>query len=404
MFVLALRHFRYCCRSHFTLPYRFISTKNESNCSFANQIISEPALDFDLVTQLRAESTLRLPLIDPRKPRLESPFPQFSQPIELAGNTFKLPSVSAVINDTMSAESRARLEQWEKGMIAQLGPQGFELYRKNIFARGRKLHKCIELHLTGKDEAYTDSTNELTFEIEGFFNSVRHVFDRIDTVRLIEQRIVHPLLLYRGIIDCVAKIDGRLHVIDWKTSEKPKSSLSQLYDAPLQAVAYLGALNYDTRLLGKQLSDVAIVVAYEDGTPAHLHRLSDAECEQYWQMWTKRLHQFWARKISTSESPTIESLHVIKSNVILHPKPRTSRAPAKVIAPKEVKPIRTTAMDSKDSIGIASTVRLSILEQQMQALQLQLNVINETLIQLQQDVQNSAKNRTDSKDAKKVKK
>jgi len=36
---------------------------------------------------------------------------------------------------------------------------------------------------------------------------------------------------------------GEQYVIDWKTSKRRKSSLSQTFDNPLQLVAYLGAYN-----------------------------------------------------------------------------------------------------------------------------------------------------------------
>ena len=39
----------------------------------------------------------------------------------------------------------------------------------------------------------------------------------------------------------------QLHVIDWKTSIKPKPTLDDLYDYPLQTVAYAGAINNDSR-------------------------------------------------------------------------------------------------------------------------------------------------------------
>jgi hypothetical protein len=424
MFAQAIRHFRSRPHSIGFLsldgsfdrsPFRAHSTKNEPNSAFAGQIIAEPSLNFDLVTQLRAESTLRLPLVDPRSScSPDTLFPQFTQAIQLAGSTFKLPSVSAVISDTMSAESRARLEQWERGMISKLGQQGFELYRKNIFARGRKMHKCIELHLAQKGDLDIKSeTPEIEPELIGYWTSLKPVFDSLHSVRLTEQRVVHPLLLYRGIVDCVAEISGRLHVIDWKTSEKPKATLDQLFDAPLQAVAYLGALNYDTRLLGNQLKNVAIVVVYEDGTPAHLHCLTDEQCEHYWQVWTQRLHDFWTRKLCAldSSSPTLATEPVIVAKpTLMAAKSRSTRTVDRTT--KEVKAVvkATQSTDrSNDSVGkeveaIASDQRIAVLEQQMQALQLQLNAINASIARLQSDFNQWIKIGPETKESKKTKK
>lgn len=44
---------------------------------------------------------------------------------------------------------------------------------------------------------------------------------------------------------------GDLCAIDWKTSLKPKKKISDLYEYPLQLVAYAGAINVDENYLFK---------------------------------------------------------------------------------------------------------------------------------------------------------
>lgn len=81
-----------------------------------------------------------------------------------------------------------------------------------------------------------------------YMESVEHILDDIGEVKALETSIAHFSLGYVGTFDCLANYKGTLCLIDWKTSKKPKSSLADCYDYPLQAVAYAGAINHDPRV------------------------------------------------------------------------------------------------------------------------------------------------------------
>lgn len=51
--------------------------------------------------------------------------------------------------------------------------------------------------------------------------------------------------MFTLIILFLAGIRGKPMLIDWKKSDKVKSTLEATYDAPLQVAAYVGATNYD---------------------------------------------------------------------------------------------------------------------------------------------------------------
>ena len=76
----------------------------------------------------------------------------------------------------------------------------------------------------------------------------------MNEVHLIEEKLIHPHLLYKGIVDCVAKLNKTVTVVDWKTSEKVKDTLTKLYDAPVQTVAYLGENSLQDHLIGWPLT------------------------------------------------------------------------------------------------------------------------------------------------------
>nr|KAG5700871.1 hypothetical protein BaRGS_012278 [Batillaria attramentaria] len=151
-----------------------------------------------------------------------------------------MPTVNVVLNKTRSDLGRFFLQRWRQGMIQELGEEGF------------KKHQEI-------NEIQIQESNK------GHWESLQSVLDV-------------------------------LYVIDWKTSSKPKPLLSNLYDNPLQVAAYLGAINLRAEFTSKfgVVDHAAIVVAYQNGQPAHIHRMKPAMCQHYWTQWCQRLHQYWA--------------------------------------------------------------------------------------------------------------
>ena len=81
-----------------------------------------------------------------------------------------------------------------------------------------------------------------------YLESVEHVLADIGEIKALETSVAHLQLGYMGTFDCLAEYKGTLCLIDWKTSSKPKPTLADCYDYPLQAVAYAGAVNQDPHM------------------------------------------------------------------------------------------------------------------------------------------------------------
>ncbi|KAK2824119.1 hypothetical protein Q5P01_021294 [Channa striata] len=214
-----------------------------------------------------------------------------------------IPSVTRILQQTLSPEQIFYLERWKKRMIAELGEDGFKEYTQNLFRQGKLFHSALEGILTSgvtiKDKS--SGTAEDPAEVQGYLESISHILDDIGAVRAIESTVQHDTLNYVGIVDCVARYRGVLCVIDWKTSDKPKPFLSNTYDNPVQVAAYAGALNSDGNYK-YQVENGLIVVAYKDGTPAHAHQLSAELMLQYWKTWLLRLEDFAEQRSSHTSS------------------------------------------------------------------------------------------------------
>ena len=210
---------------------------------------------------------------------------------------YRTPSVSTILNRTATPESQFFLKRWIKGKTEELGAKGFAAYQQMTLDKGSTLHSCIQGYLSGVPETHLNFIPE----IEGHWKSIEHLWKDISEVQSMESPVKHPNLEYHGVFDCVASYKGIQCAIDWKTSANPKPSLRDTYDNPLQLAAYVGAMNFDENYR-LQVDNAMLVVAYEDGSPAHVHFLSRKLCEDYWQLWKKRLHQYWQDKLLGEDS------------------------------------------------------------------------------------------------------
>ncbi|XP_017483885.1 PREDICTED: mitochondrial genome maintenance exonuclease 1-like [Rhagoletis zephyria] len=194
----------------------------------------------------------------------------------------------------MSPESLKALKRWEAEKIKQLGFDGFQKYRKELFSRGKILHTNIQTYLETKD------TSKLQFASnthEKMWQSVEHVLPKIGTLYASEVPVHHPFLRYRGILDSLATYHDIPTIFEWKTSEKLKPTVAHTYDNPLQAIAYFACLQFDQAgLVLPPVKEVILVIAYEDGSKANVHILESSFRAEIWKKFLKRLELFWSQQ------------------------------------------------------------------------------------------------------------
>ncbi|XP_004433780.1 PREDICTED: mitochondrial genome maintenance exonuclease 1 [Ceratotherium simum simum] len=227
------------------------------------------------------------PLFNPERGVKPNATSDATIPLKVPLQRNMIPSVTRILQQTMTSDQVFYLERWKQRMILELGEDGFAEYTSNIFLQGKRFHKALESilspqgNLKGRDENLES----------GYIESVQHILKDVSAVRALESAIQHEALKYGGLLDCVAEYQGKLCVIEWKTSEKPKPFIRNTFDNPLQVVAYIGAINHDANY-SFQVQCGLIVVAYKDGSPAHPHFMDAELCSQYWAKWLLRLEEY----------------------------------------------------------------------------------------------------------------
>lgn len=117
----------------------------------------------------------------------------------------EVPSVGKILQATMSDGARNALIQWKLSKIEELGEEGFQKLQKDNLSRGLRFHNLLQNYFMGL------SDNEHLTEESGpdykVWKSVQTVLPEIERQAMfVEQRLVHPVLQYKGVVDCVSSV------------------------------------------------------------------------------------------------------------------------------------------------------------------------------------------------------
>ncbi|CAK1582586.1 unnamed protein product [Parnassius mnemosyne] len=206
------------------------------------------------------------------------------------------PSVTLILNKTMTDESRAALEKWKQERIAEMGLEEFNKFYEAQMAVGTKFHSTLKNYFT-----QPQTQLRIEKEVEGVWVSVADVLKRISSPKAIESNVVHPVLKYRGIIDAIADYEDKPTLIEWKKSDKPRKSIALTYDNPVQLAAYFGAVCNDLNYKHLNVKDALLVIAYTDGSKADVYYLSTDKLREHWAQWLIRLEEYMKKYNNDSE-------------------------------------------------------------------------------------------------------
>lgn len=163
-----------------------------------------------------------------------------------------LPSITTVL----SILSRDGIAKWRK----KVGNEEADRISYRASTRGTAVHEIIEKYINN-DEDFRDG---YTPDIIQSFIDVRPILDdRIGAVYAQEAPLYSNHLGVAGRVDCVAEFDGKISIIDFKTSRKPKPT-KFVTNYFMQESAY--AIMWEERT-GMPITQLVTIIAVDQSEP-----------------------------------------------------------------------------------------------------------------------------------------
>ena len=159
----------------------------------------------------------------------------------------KLVSITSVI----SWINREIFLEWRK----RVGTHEADKITKASTSRGTDFHTLAEHYLKNEELPSVQPLSEFLFK------QAKPQLSLIDDIVALETSLYSQKLGVAGTVDCIAKYDGELSVIDFKTSKKPKPR-EWIEHYFVQAMAY-GCMLYEMK--GISIKKLVIIMACENG-------------------------------------------------------------------------------------------------------------------------------------------
>jgi len=161
------------------------------------------------------------------------------------------PSITSILGEF----SKTSILEWRK----RVGETEANKISGKASRRGTRLHSVCERYIQNEDEFLT---GELPHIVE-LFKTIEPFLDRIDNVHGVELGLYSDHFGVAGRTDLIAEFDGKLSVIDYKTSNKTKKKEwceSYFAQGSFYAIAY-------EELTQIPVSQVVIVIAVDNDQP-----------------------------------------------------------------------------------------------------------------------------------------
>ena len=186
------------------------------------------------------------------------------------------PSITTILQKTQTLEKQQSLQNWREQEIAS------DYITQEAAIIGSETHKLIENYLNGEE-----IFEEFRLLSEAHFNNLLPFVNKINDIHGIELRLYSDKMKLAGTSDCIAKYDGTLSVIDYKTKRSNQKE-EWLTDYFIQATSY-GVMFKE--LTGIKVEQIVILVSSEKNTRMEFIKNPD----DYLDLLEQRIDQYYSK-------------------------------------------------------------------------------------------------------------
>lgn len=170
------------------------------------------------------------------------------------GRVYQTPSGKAYpsVTSILGLLGKAEIIAWRK----RVGEEEANKVSARAARRGTAIHSLCEDYLLNKE------VNPGLFDLDTF-KSILPYLDRINNIHCLETQLYSDHLQVAGTVDCIAEFDGKMSVIDFKTSKRIKSR-DDIHGYFMQTAAY--AVMFEERT-GIPVGRLVIIMSVDDDKP-----------------------------------------------------------------------------------------------------------------------------------------
>jgi genome maintenance exonuclease 1 len=160
----------------------------------------------------------------------------------------KYPSVTSVVGILGKRE----IMEWRE----RVGEEEANRISTRATKRGTAIHSLCEGYLKNEE------VNPSIFDLE-MFTSIKPILNKIDNVRCLETQLFSHHLRVAGTVDCVADFEGKISIIDFKSSRRVKTR-DEIETYFLQTSAY--SVMFE-ELTGIPITRLVIIMGVDNDKP-----------------------------------------------------------------------------------------------------------------------------------------